>query len=131
MNEVALHRGSSPHLNTIDAYVDGQHLTEAVVSIIPKFASFCKILIPFPVGWFDCFNTNRFDGLLSFCRWPNRPSITERSRPDTYLSPKPIFPPARLSSVFFYYPSSMSFPNVPSCVVFLSHLSNSQLLADR
>ncbi|KAI0314665.1 ATP-NAD kinase [Amylostereum chailletii] len=30
MNEVALHRGASPHLNTIDAYVDGQHLTEAV-----------------------------------------------------------------------------------------------------
>ncbi|KAI0759968.1 ATP-NAD kinase [Trametes elegans] len=30
MNEVALHRGSSPHLNTIDVYVDGQHLTEAV-----------------------------------------------------------------------------------------------------
>ncbi|KAL4079341.1 ATP-NAD kinase-like domain-containing protein [Scleroderma citrinum] len=30
MNEVALHRGSSPHLNTIDIYVDGQHLTEAV-----------------------------------------------------------------------------------------------------
>jgi NADH kinase len=32
MNEVALHRGSSPHLNTIDIFVDGQHLTEAVVS---------------------------------------------------------------------------------------------------
>lgn len=31
MNEVALHRGSSPHLNTIDIFVDGQHLTEAVV----------------------------------------------------------------------------------------------------
>ena len=31
MNEVALHRGSSPHLNTIDAFVDGQHLTESVV----------------------------------------------------------------------------------------------------
>ncbi|KAI0783008.1 ATP-NAD kinase-like domain-containing protein [Abortiporus biennis] len=30
MNEVALHRGSSPHLNTIDVFVDGQHLTEAV-----------------------------------------------------------------------------------------------------
>jgi len=29
MNEVALHRGSSPHLNTIDIFVDGQHLTEA------------------------------------------------------------------------------------------------------
>jgi hypothetical protein len=32
MNEVALHRGSSPHLNTIDIFVDGQHLTEAVVN---------------------------------------------------------------------------------------------------
>ena len=32
MNEVTLHRGRSPHLNIIDAYVDGQHLTEAVVS---------------------------------------------------------------------------------------------------
>jgi len=31
MNEVALHRGRSPHLNIIDAYVNGQHLTEAVV----------------------------------------------------------------------------------------------------
>ncbi|EPQ55028.1 ATP-NAD kinase [Gloeophyllum trabeum ATCC 11539] len=30
MNEVSLHRGSSPHLNTVDLYVDGQHLTEAV-----------------------------------------------------------------------------------------------------
>ncbi|KAI6168621.1 ATP-NAD kinase-like domain-containing protein [Pisolithus thermaeus] len=30
MNEIALHRGSSPHLNTIDIYVDGQHLTESV-----------------------------------------------------------------------------------------------------
>ncbi|KAF7795579.1 hypothetical protein EIP86_006742 [Pleurotus ostreatoroseus] len=30
MNEVALHRGSSPHLNTIDIFVDDQHLTEAV-----------------------------------------------------------------------------------------------------
>jgi len=34
MNEIALHRGSSPHLNTIDIFVDGQHLTEAVVSLI-------------------------------------------------------------------------------------------------
>ncbi|PVG00426.1 ATP-NAD kinase [Serendipita vermifera] len=30
MNEVTLHRGRSPHLNVIDAYVDKQHLTEAV-----------------------------------------------------------------------------------------------------
>jgi NADH kinase len=32
MNEVTLHRGRSPHLNRIDAYVDDTHLTEAVVS---------------------------------------------------------------------------------------------------
>ncbi|KZT33451.1 ATP-NAD kinase [Sistotremastrum suecicum HHB10207 ss-3] len=30
MNEVTLHRGRSAHLNRIDAYVDGTHLTEAV-----------------------------------------------------------------------------------------------------
>lgn len=30
MNEVALHRGRSAHLTTLDAFVDGQHLTEAV-----------------------------------------------------------------------------------------------------
>lgn len=30
MNEVSLHRGSSPHMTTIDAFVDSQHLTEAV-----------------------------------------------------------------------------------------------------
>lgn len=34
MNEIALHRGSSPHLNTIDIFVDGQHLTEAVVRLL-------------------------------------------------------------------------------------------------
>ncbi|KAF9507880.1 hypothetical protein BS47DRAFT_1303452, partial [Hydnum rufescens UP504] len=30
MNEVSLHRGTSPHLTSVDAYVDGQHLTAAV-----------------------------------------------------------------------------------------------------
>ena len=33
MNEVALHRGASPHLVTMDAFVDGQHLTESVVRL--------------------------------------------------------------------------------------------------
>jgi hypothetical protein len=34
MDEVALHRGSIEvgNLNTIDAFIDGQYLTEAVVS---------------------------------------------------------------------------------------------------
>ncbi|ORX34286.1 ATP-NAD kinase-like domain-containing protein [Kockovaella imperatae] len=30
MNEVAIHRGRHPHLNVVDAYFDGEHLTEAV-----------------------------------------------------------------------------------------------------
>ncbi|KAJ9096717.1 hypothetical protein QFC21_004987 [Naganishia friedmannii] len=30
MNEVALHRGRYPHLSVVDAFVNGQHLTEAV-----------------------------------------------------------------------------------------------------
>lgn len=32
MNEVTLHRGRHTHLTVVDAYFDGQHLTEAVVS---------------------------------------------------------------------------------------------------
>jgi hypothetical protein len=31
MNELTLHRSSYPGLNVIDIFVDGQHLTEAVV----------------------------------------------------------------------------------------------------
>jgi|SRR5258706_10626156 len=38
MNEVTLHRGRSPHLNIIDAYVNGQHLTEAVVGFFSSAA---------------------------------------------------------------------------------------------
>ncbi len=46
MNEIALHRGSSPHLNTIDIYVDGQHLTEAVVSSSQQSAIQLTYLYP-------------------------------------------------------------------------------------
>lgn len=54
MNEVALHRGSSPHLNTIDIFVDGQHLTEAVVSSSLSLRTF-----PF---WHSC--TPQSDGVI-------------------------------------------------------------------
>ncbi|KIO22651.1 hypothetical protein M407DRAFT_27837 [Tulasnella calospora MUT 4182] len=36
MNEVTIHRGRSPHLSIMDAFVDGQHLTEAVVRRSPS-----------------------------------------------------------------------------------------------
>ncbi len=44
MNEIALHRGSSPHLNTIDIFVDGQHLTEAVVGFSWFFDASRRVL---------------------------------------------------------------------------------------
>ena len=52
MNEVALHRGSSPHLNTIDIFVDGQHLTEAVVRMTIERR-------PMILTW-----TNKSDGMI-------------------------------------------------------------------
>lgn len=39
MNEVALHRGREPHMTTIDAFVDGRHLTQAIVSGALRFGS--------------------------------------------------------------------------------------------
>lgn len=42
MNEIALHRGPSPHLNTIDIFVDGQHLTEAVVGLRAPCCPACQ-----------------------------------------------------------------------------------------
>jgi hypothetical protein len=85
MNEVALHRGSSPHLNTIDAYVDGQHLTEAVVSNPQKINRHPSMTVPSLVGWFDCFHTNRLYSLLPLRGWPNCPPVSERPRSYTDL----------------------------------------------
>jgi hypothetical protein len=46
MNEIALHRGSSPHLNTIDIFVDGQHLTEAVVRLYQLSERLAIFILP-------------------------------------------------------------------------------------
>jgi NADH kinase len=57
MNELALHRGSSPHLNTIDVFVDGQHLTEAVVrKLKPEFL--------FVITFICIFCFSQCDGLI-------------------------------------------------------------------
>jgi hypothetical protein len=107
MNEVALHRGSSPHLNTIDAFVDGQHLTEAVVSTaIPCPKTYQSNTILLLVGRFDRFYTNRLHGLFPFCGWPDRSSIAQRFSSYTNLSPESILPATGLPSLFFYHPSS-------------------------
>ncbi|SRR5713226_1431915 len=107
MNEVALHRGSSPHLNTIDAFVDGQHLTEAVVSTtIRRPKAYQPYTILFPVGWFDCFYSNRLYGLFPFCGWPDRSSFAQRSGSYPNLSPKSIFPATGIPSLFLHHISS-------------------------
>ena len=40
LNEVTLHRGLHPHLTRIETYVDGQYLTEAIVSLLPRYTIF-------------------------------------------------------------------------------------------
>jgi len=59
MNEVAIHRGRYPHLSVVDAYVDGQHLTEAVVSLGLSI----RIVHNMPPLTF-MMNVNKADGLI-------------------------------------------------------------------
>ena len=83
MNEVALHRGSSPHLNTIDIFVDGQHLTEAVVCAPPPAT---HLLLSPPVRWSYRINADWFYGLLSLRRWSHRPPFLECTCPYSNMS---------------------------------------------
>src|SRR6267154_1930127 len=107
MNEVALHRGSSPHLNTIDGFVDGQHLTEAVVSTaIQRPKTYQPNTIMFLVGRIDCLDANRLYSVFPFCWWPDCSSIAQCSGSYPNLSPKSIFPATSIPSLFFYHPSS-------------------------
>ena len=108
MNEVALHRGSSPHLNTIDAFVDGQHLTEAVVRTAQKSKKYKLIYdsIAAVVGRIDRFHANRFHSLFPLRGRSNRPPIAERSRSHADLPPKSFLSPARIPSVVLHYSSS-------------------------
>jgi hypothetical protein len=74
MNEIALHRGRSPHLNTIDAFVDGQHLTEAVVRLCCYFVS--------------CFARSRiYDFLTSSPPHPHSPAHSPTRSPRSPPSP--------------------------------------------
>jgi len=103
MNEVALHRGSSPHLNTVDAFVDGQHLTEAVVSILQKaFLIISDPVMLLLVGRFNCLHANRFYSLFALCWRPDRSSFAERSRSYTNLPSKSFLPPTGFPSLFLH-----------------------------
>ena len=102
MNEVALHRGASPHLNTIDAFVDGQHLTEAVVrTFSPIYRS--PTITPPTVRWSYRVNTDWFDCLFSFRGRPYRASIFERDRPHANMPTESLIPAFSLSCIVFHY----------------------------
>lgn len=92
MNEVALHRGSSPHLNTIDVFVDGQHLTEAVVSMPHHSTADIASHARTPVRRHHSINTYRFHCLFFICRRTNRSPLIERHRPHAHLSTKSVLP---------------------------------------
>ena len=92
MNEVALHRGSSPHLNTIDIFVDGQHLTEAVVSHYHVVPFLVLHLLVFLVRRCHCFDSNRLNGVLVISGRPHRPPFTKCARPNAHMSTESFFP---------------------------------------
>lgn len=91
MNEVTLHRGRSPHLTMIDAYVDGQHLTESVVSagrLRPKPEAMTGV--PLTVRWPHSLNTHRLHCILSIFWGTNCPSVDAVVAVNSYLPAQPF-----------------------------------------
>jgi hypothetical protein len=107
MNEVTLHRGRSPHLNTIDAYVNGQHLTEAVVSSFSHRK--LSAHIPREVGRPHSIHANRFNGVLPLMRRSYRAPLSARLAPHTSLSSKSKFQTTRATKLVTYHPSGPFF----------------------
>ena len=79
MNEVALHRGRHPHLTVVDAYFDGQRLTEAVVcSLLRPTAGFRLLLMLIRTGrWPPGVYSDRIHRLLTLRR---RSPLSSRNR---------------------------------------------------
>ena len=80
MNEVTLHRGGERPLVVIDAFFDGQHLTEAVVR---------RFLLPLRHGlrnagrWIAALYSDWFDSILPRCRGTDISSGIRRFPPYT------------------------------------------------
>jgi hypothetical protein len=94
MNEVTLHRGRYPHLTVVDAFFDGQHLTEAVVSP-------CHRLIPMLTDMFPS------TGMLHLCLLTHTRLRQMASSSPRQQDPQPIpSPPAAPSPTQRPTPSS-------------------------
>lgn len=112
MNEVALHRGRSPHLTTVDAYVDGQHLTESVVSCpAPSTRAFeltaATLWRPL-VRRAHHLHPDGLHGILAERGRADRASLPLRAGPDAHLPTKPLFSPSHIPFVFFNHTAGTS-----------------------
>lgn len=81
MNEVALHRGRYPHLSVVDAFVNGQHLTEAVVRSPLAFSRASgrepRLTLSPSGGWIDPRDADGQYGLLPLLRWTYCASVNQ------------------------------------------------------
>lgn len=96
MNEVTIHRGPSSHLIYMNVGVDGQHLTEAVVSYDALDRSAVLTFLS-TGGRPPRLNTNRLNSLLTIGRRTHRPPLSAISSPHRHLTTKlelPTRPPA-------------------------------------
>lgn len=97
MNEVTLHRGSQPHMTTIDAYVDGEHLTRAIVSIAPACITQTRALLiisrrALAVRRPHHSLPDRLDSLFSLRRGQHCSSLRTISPPHAHLPTLPLLP---------------------------------------
>lgn len=124
MNEVTLHRGRSPHLNIIDAYVNGQHLTEAVVG--PFSAPQAPTHITHEVRRPHLIHTNRFNGVLPVMRRSYRAPLCTRLAPYTNLCSKPEFQTACATRFISYHASGPSLVTFSYASLLLAHIISDQ-----
>ena len=104
MNEVALHRGSSPHLNTIDVFVDGQHLTEAVVCDSLLFIHEKSLHTDYhTVRRANCCNSDGLNGILTLSWRAYCSPRTQCYCPNTYLPSKSILQTSGVPIIVFNY----------------------------
>lgn len=115
MNEVALHRGSSPHLNTIDIYVDGQHLTEAVVSkLITTRYPACHLnfrVFAISVGWSNNIHPYGLHGVFSLCGRSHSAPITKRISSHSNMSSESVLSATCIPLIIVHHSPGTSHSN--------------------
>lgn len=97
LNEVHLHRGRHAHLTLIETFVDGQHLTEAIVSGLQLLYRHLLDMVSLCAGrWSDSIDADRFNRLFAIsgrthctsdspdtCPYTNMPAKSELQKRTT------------------------------------------------